>query len=133
MAAITAIGCFFTLIDVINVLTAVFVLVQAVAQIAALTVLRRRQPTLERPYRMVLYPLPSLVAGVGWLYVYACSGRGAILLSLGWIGAGVIAFAVWARVERTWPFGPKEIRALSGIGPRRRRIGNGPIVERDPK
>jgi amino acid transporter len=110
MAAVTAVGSFFTLTDVINVLTAVFVLVQSIAQIAALTVLRRRQPTLERPYRAWLYPLPSLVAGTGWLYVYVSSGLGPVLLSLGWVAAGVAAFTVWARVERTWPFGPKEIR-----------------------
>jgi amino acid transporter len=110
MAVVTAAGCFFTLNDVISVLTAVFVLVQSVAQVAALIILRRRQPTLVRPYRMVLYPLPGLVAGVGWVFVYASSGLGPILLSLGWIGAGVIAFMMWARVERTWPFGPKEIR-----------------------
>jgi amino acid transporter len=110
MAAVTAIGCFFTLTDVINVLTAVFVLVQSVAQIAALTILRRRQPTLARPYRMALYPLPGVVACVGWVYVYVSSGLWPILLSLGWIAAGVIAFMVWARVERTWPFGPREIR-----------------------
>ena len=110
MAAVTAVGCLFTLTDVINVLTAVFVLVQSIAQIVALTVLRRRQPTLTRPYRMIFYPLPSLVAGVAWIYVYVSSGFWPIVLSLGWIGAGVIAFMVWARVERTWPFGPKEIR-----------------------
>ena len=109
MAAITAVGSFFTLTEVINVLTAVFVLVQSIAQIAALTVLRRRQPALPRPYRMALYPLPSLAAGVGWFYVYASAGLGPILLSLGWIGAGVVAFASWARVEQTWPFGPREV------------------------
>ena len=110
MAAVTAVGSFFTLTEVINVLTAVFVLVQSIAQIAALTVLRRRQPNLARPYRMLLYPLPSIVACAGWIYVYVSSGLWAILLSLGWIAAGVIAFGVWARVERTWPFGPKDIR-----------------------
>lgn len=116
MAAVTAMGCFFTLTDVISVLMAVLVLVQSLAQIAALVVLRRRQPNLERPYRMVLYPLPGIVACIGWVYVYASSGLWPILLSLAWLGAGVVAFAVWARVERTWPFGPKEIpeRLLEG-------------------
>ncbi len=110
MAAVTAIGCFFTLTDVINVLTAVFVLVQAVAQIVALTILRRKQPGLERPYRAALYPLPSILAGVGWFYVYVSSGFWPIVLSLVWIAAGILAFGVWARVEGTWPFGPKEVR-----------------------
>jgi len=110
MAAVTAIGSFFPLTDVINVLTAVFVLVQSLAQVAALTILRRRQPTLPRPYRMALYPLPSIVAGAGWIYVYSSSGFAPIVLSLAWIALGAAAFAVWARVERTWPFGPREIR-----------------------
>ena len=28
---------------------------------------------------------------------------------LGWTIAGIIAFFVWARVNRLWPFGPKRI------------------------
>ena len=110
MGAITAVGCFFPLTDVINMLTAVFVLVQSIAQVLALSVLRRRQPTLKRPYRMFLYPLPSVIAGAGWAYIYLSSGTKPILLSLVWIALGVVAFLGWARVEKTWPFGPKEIR-----------------------
>jgi amino acid transporter len=86
------------------------VLVQAITQLAALSVLRRRQPGLRRPYRMWLYPVPSFIALVGWLVVYYSSGWTPILLSLAWLGAGVIAFLAWAAFEKTWPFGPKEIR-----------------------
>jgi amino acid transporter len=110
MGAITAIGSFFDLTLVINMLLAVSVLVQSVAQVLALTVLRRRQPNLPRPYKEWLYPLPSLIALVGWLYVYISSGWLSIGLSLVWIVAGVIAFLIWARVEHIWPFGIKEIR-----------------------
>ena len=31
-------------------------------------------------------------------------------LALGWLGLGVIAFLIWAAFEKTWPFGPREIR-----------------------
>jgi amino acid transporter len=110
MGAITAIGSFFTLTTVINMLLAVSVLVQSVAQVAALTILRRRQPDLPRPYREWLYPVPSLIALVGWVYVYFSSGWLSIGLSLGWIAAGVVTFLIWARVEHFWPFGSKEIR-----------------------
>jgi amino acid transporter len=110
MGAITAIGSLFTLDDVINMLIAVMVLLQSLAQIAALTILRRRQPTLRRPYRMALYPLPSVVALIGWIYVYWASGKTPMLLSLAWIAAGTVAFLIWARVEHTWPFGPRPIR-----------------------
>jgi amino acid transporter len=110
MCAIMAIATFFPLDTVINMLVAVIVLVQSVAQIAALWVLRTRQPTLKRPYKMLWYPVPAIVALVGWVYLYAFSGRTIILLSLAWLAAGVVAFLIWASIERMWPFGPKEIR-----------------------
>ncbi len=109
MSVITAIGTFFTLTDVINMLTAVGVLIQSIAQIVSLTVLRKRQPKLRRPYRMVLYPLPSVVALAGWVYVYESSGQKAMVLSLAWVALGILAFLGWARIEGTWPFGDKEI------------------------
>ncbi|WP_030907707.1 APC family permease, partial [Streptomyces sp. NRRL F-5126] len=98
----------------ITFLTTTMVIVQSFAQIAAVTVLRRRQPRLRRPYRMWLYPLPSIVALVGWLTVYVFAdknnpGLHPIEGSIAWVVAGGIAFLVWAKVEHTWPFGPKEI------------------------
>ena len=69
MGLVTAIGTYSTLTTVISVLLAVFVIVQGIAQVVALTVLRRVQPDLERPYKMWLYPLPSLIALVRWSYI----------------------------------------------------------------
>ena len=82
MCVITAIGSFFDLSTVISMLIAVLVLIQGVVQVVALTVLRRRQPSLKRPYRMWLYPLPAIIALVGWAYVYYSSGLVPILFSL---------------------------------------------------
>ena len=110
MGLITAVGSFFTLTTVINMLLAVIIWVQAVGQIVALTVLRRRQPGLPRPYRQWFYPLPSLAALAGWLYVYASATSNAIVLSVVWVAAGVVAFLGWARYHRQWPFGPKVIQ-----------------------
>jgi amino acid transporter len=111
MCVITAIGSFFDLSTVISMLIAVIVLIQGVGQVVALTILRLRQPNLKRPYRMWLYPLPSIIALVGWVYVYYASGPLPIELSLAWVAAGIIAYLFWARfVEHTWPFGPKEIK-----------------------
>jgi amino acid transporter len=109
LGVITAVGSFFSLTTVINVLLAVIIWVQAVAQVVALTVLRRRQPGLKRPYRQWLYPLPSLAALAGWLYVYASATLTALVWSVIWLAAGVVAYLGWARYHRTWPFGPKEI------------------------
>ncbi len=98
----------------IELLTAVMVIVQGLSQIIALTVLRKRQPTLRRPYRMWRYPLPSVLAFIGWTFIYVYAdlnspGRHPIEWSLAWLAAGVIAYFIWARVEHLWPFGPKAI------------------------
>ncbi|RZS90801.1 amino acid/polyamine/organocation transporter (APC superfamily) [Motilibacter rhizosphaerae] len=118
MGAVTILGFVLgeltSITRVIQLLTAVMVLVQALAQILALTVLRQRQPTLSRPYRMWLYPLPSILAAVGWVTVYLYADKNApglhpIELSLLWVVGGVIAFGLWARSRGEWPFGPKPI------------------------
>jgi amino acid transporter len=110
MGVITAIASLFPLGVVINALTAVIVLVQSVAQIAALVVLRRRQPNLARPYKMWLYPVPLVVALVGWGFLYYSVDPLSKILSIAWVIVGVAAFLIWARAEQVWPFGPKEIK-----------------------
>ncbi|MFF1738686.1 APC family permease [Streptomyces mirabilis] len=119
MGVITAIGFLIgrhtDLATLIQLLTTVMVIVQALAQIVALSVLRKRQPTLHRPYKMWLYPIPSLLALVGWLTIYGYAdknspGRHPIEWSLAWVALGCVAFVVWANLEKVWPFGPKEIK-----------------------
>ncbi len=124
MAVGFLIGRHTDLTTIIQLLTTVMVIVQALAQIAAVSVLRRRQPQLRRPYRMWLYPLPSIVALVGWLVIYGYAdlnspGRHPVEWSLAWVAAGVVAFLLWARHEKEWPFGPKRISEeyLHGPGP----------------
>jgi amino acid transporter len=110
MGVVTAIGTFFDLAEVINMLLAATILVQSLAQIAALVVLRKRQPGLKRPYRQWLYPLPCVIALAGWVYVYVSASRLSLILSGAWILAGLVVFALWARHNRSWPFAPVEIR-----------------------
>ncbi|WP_284745705.1 APC family permease [Amycolatopsis sp. RTGN1] len=110
MGAITIIGSLFTLTDVINAAVATLVIIQSLAQVAAIVTLRRRQPNLKRPYRQWLYPVPTIVAVVGWVYIYVSATWLSIGLSLGWIAVGAIAYLVYAKAENTWPFGPKEIK-----------------------
>ncbi len=118
MGVITAIGFLIgrhtDLATLIQLLTTVMVIVQALAQVLALSVLRKRQPTLRRPYRMWLYPLPSFLALAGWLTIYGYAdknspGRHPVEWSLAWLALGCVAFVIWARLEKVWPFGPKEI------------------------
>ena len=110
MGVVTALGTFFDLTEVINMLLSAMIIVQSVAQIAALVVLRRRQPGLRRPYRQWLYPLPCLIALLGWIYVYVSASPLSLILSGTWIITGLVVFVVWARINRSWPFAPVAIR-----------------------
>ncbi|MFF4486631.1 APC family permease [Streptomyces sp. NPDC001544] len=118
MGVITAIGFLIgrhtDLATLIQLLTTVMVIVQALAQIIAVSVLRKRRPTLVRPYRMWFYPVPGIVAFVGWCVIYGYAdknspGRHPIEWSLAWLALGCVAYLIWARLEKVWPFGEKEI------------------------
>ncbi|PYT01007.1 MAG: amino acid permease [Acidobacteria bacterium] len=69
MGGIAMLFCFFRLADVIAALVVIRIIVQFVAQIIGLLVLRKTRPDMPRPFRMWLYPLPALIALGGFLYV----------------------------------------------------------------
>ena len=95
---------FFNLQVVIDSLLATRILVQFVGQIGALVWLRHRAPELKRPFRMWLYPVPALVALVGWGFLYATSGRTPVLYSILVLGLGIAVYFVWAQLTKRWPF-----------------------------
>jgi amino acid transporter len=95
-------ACLFPLDAIINALTTGIVLIQSIAQIVALAVVRRRG--IRAPYRMVLYPLPALVALAGWAFIFEQSGGAAIAYGLVTLTAGAAVFAFWAWRVRAWPF-----------------------------
>ncbi len=100
-----AIVCsFFSLGVVIDVLIATRIIVQFIGQIFAVALLRKNAPNLERPYRIWLYPLPSLIALVGWLFIFLTLGRLIILFSLAALAIGVVSFLIWSRSASKWPF-----------------------------
>ena len=68
---------------------------------------------MERPFRMWLYPLPALIALVGWGFLYATSGTVTILYSLMVLALGAASYLVWAKLTGRWPFdtaGPRGLR-----------------------
>jgi amino acid transporter len=95
-------ACLFTLDQVIAFLTAGIVLIQGIAQILALGVLRAQRT--NAPFRMPLYPLPALVALAGWAWAFVATGAGAIALGVGWLTCGAIVYVIAARAQRWWPF-----------------------------
>jgi amino acid transporter len=89
---------------VIDALITTRILVQFIGQVVALWLLRRNAPDMPRPFRMWFYPVPNLVALVGWTFLFATSGPDVIAFGLGTLLVGIGAFFVWARRTKKWPF-----------------------------
>ncbi|HLJ97008.1 MAG TPA: hypothetical protein VKU02_27840, partial [Gemmataceae bacterium] len=78
-----------------------------IGQIGAVVQLRRERNR-PRPYKMWLYPLPCILALVGWSYMYLTAAPLFIVLGLVTLLAGSAAFLLWAWRTEGWPFGTKE-------------------------
>ena len=106
MGGIAAVFCFFRLADVIAALVVIRILVQFLAQIVGVIVLRVRRPDLPRPFRMWLYPLPALLALTGFVYVlisrrnFLKEVRYAAVL----VVVGLTIYFIRARMRGEWPF-----------------------------
>ena len=69
LGSLAILFCLFRLADVVTALVVIRVLVQFLAQTIGIVVLRTQQPEFPRPFRMWLYPLPALLAFVGFVYL----------------------------------------------------------------
>jgi amino acid transporter len=101
IGVLAIVASFLELDWVISALIAARILVQFVGQIAALHYIRRHRPEIVRPFRMRMYPIPSLIALVGWLYVFLTSGWSIAMFGLGVLATGVAAFTLWRRPQRS--------------------------------
>ena len=104
LGVISIVAGFFSLGTVIDALIVTRILVQFIGQVFGLMVLRRRAPDMPRPYRMWLYPLPALVALVGWIFVFATTQVEVILFGVGVLALGCVAFLLWSWRTARWPF-----------------------------
>ncbi|MSR37048.1 MAG: amino acid permease [Gemmatimonadetes bacterium] len=105
--ALGAMAALFTLLPLDAVITSVVViaaLVEYIGQNVGVHLLRKRRPDLPMPFRMWLYPLPSAIALLGWLFVLLTS-RAFMLVGLAFLATGVLAFVAHQRARREWPFG----------------------------
>jgi amino acid transporter len=103
LGGVSIVAAFFPLDVVITALITTRVLVQFMAQIFALPLLRRL-PRQDRPYQMWLYPLPAIIAFVGWSYIFLTSGWKYVALGLLTLAVGVLIYFFRAYSTRTWPF-----------------------------
>jgi basic amino acid/polyamine antiporter, APA family len=107
LGGVAALFCFLSLADVIAALVVIRITLQFLVQAIGLIVLRIRRPDLPRPFRMWFYPLPALLASVGFVYVlvYRTNSMKQIRYALVILITGIIIYLLRAWRKREWPFG----------------------------
>ena len=69
LGCVAVVCCFFSLGHVIAALVVVRIVMQFSLQHVGVMLLRRRRPEMKRPFRMWMYPVPPVVALVGFAYI----------------------------------------------------------------
>lgn len=100
----------------IAAILAMRLLVQFIGQAVGVMLLRKRWGAAKLPFKMWLYPLPAILTMLAWAWLFWQTGpvRKWGLLE---IALGVIAFLVWTREMRQWPFVHDQIAATGQAKP----------------
>ena len=98
--------CFFSLVQVITMLVITRILLQFLPQQVGVMLLRIQRPELERPFRIPLYPLPPLIALVGFIVMLVNRGHALVELAVAAAIAlsGTLIYLIRARRLGQWPF-----------------------------
>ena len=98
--------CVLQLADLIAALVVVRILLQFLLQQVGLIVLRYKQPELARPFRVWLYPLPPLLAILGFAYILFSrpAFQRELYFAAVLVVVGSILYIVRARSRQEWPF-----------------------------
>jgi amino acid transporter len=100
----SAAACLLSLSDLISYMLVFQIMLQFIAQCLAVFLLRKKRRDIPRPFSMPLYPLPAIVALLGWIYILAASGWKYIGSVLALTALGTIAYLWKARKDGNWPF-----------------------------
>jgi len=97
----------FKLSDVISAILAMRILVQFIAQAVGLLLLRRARKEVEFPYKMPFFPLPVYLAILMWGGILLATGLTLVIGGLIVISTGIIAYLIKSKLQKEWPFAPK--------------------------
>jgi amino acid transporter len=97
LGALTAVFCFFPLGVVIEAAVIVRIFVQFLGQIFGLHLLRVTRPDVKLPFRMWVYPIPSALAVVGWVFILLAK-KEYLLPALVVLASGTLVYPLWRRL-----------------------------------
>lgn len=108
LGGLSAFFCFFDLNNIIQVLMVIQVIILFLAQILAVTLIRRYRKDIQRPFQMWFYPFPSIAAAALWLLVLVSTGWKLVTIGVAVLALGVGLYMLRARAQKQWPFLPQE-------------------------
>jgi amino acid transporter len=116
LGVVAAIFCFFRLADVIAALVVIRIMLQFLVQSIGLIVLRVRRPEMPRPFRMWFYPLPALIASIGFGYILFVRANALKEIRYAFVILilGILIYMVRAWRAQEWPFGRTSAAAFGG-------------------
>jgi amino acid transporter len=105
LGLVTTAFCMLRLQDLIAALVVIRIMVQFLMQVFGLLLLRSRRPDFPRPFRMYLYPIPALLAALGFVYIL-CARPNLKEIRFGAAIAcvGIVLFLVRSWQRKEWPF-----------------------------
>jgi APA family basic amino acid/polyamine antiporter len=108
LGGVSIAAAFLKLDQLVSALITTRILVQFLGQLFAIPLLRQKLSDSARPYKMWFYPVPIVIAFLGWAYVFLTSGWLYIKIGLLTLLTGVLVFFIWAKWKATWPFNPSQ-------------------------
>jgi amino acid transporter len=105
LGILSACACMLSLSTLISLVIVIQTMIQFLAQCVAVVLLRRRHTEENSAmFRMPLYPLPVVIAFIGWLLILISTGARDILIAFAMTLIGVAVFLYKSRHEQRWPF-----------------------------
>jgi len=117
LGGVAAVFCFLSLADAIAALVAIRITLQFLFQAVGVILLRIRRPELPRPFRMWLYPLPALLAAIGFIFVLVSRTNSFIQIRYAVVIliTGIVLYLARAWRNRHWPFSKPVVDVVEPI------------------
>jgi basic amino acid/polyamine antiporter, APA family len=115
LGAVAILFCLLRLADVIAALVVIRILLQFIVQAVGVMVLRHRQPDMPRPFRMWFYPLPALLAIVGFVFILVSrkNFQREIKYALVILAVGLLIYFIRSWKRKEWPFSPVSVQSAT--------------------
>ena len=100
----SGIACMLDLESLVKALIVIQIMLQFLAQIVAVTLIRKYRKDIARPFSMWAYPVTSVIAFAGWMYILVASGWQYIFAGSALIVAGIGTYLWRSKLRREWPY-----------------------------